>query len=102
MRCERSKDGVRKLSRYENGAYIQRVYPQRSGRRLRGRTDVHKLITMSTAQDLGATVSDLRIGPLAFRGAVLLAPMAGVTDAGMRAAAQRRGASLAYSEMVAS
>ena len=44
----------------------------------------------------------LTIGALRLAGRALLAPMAGVTDAGMRRAAQRRGATLAFSEMVAS
>ena len=57
---------------------------------------------MLFAQNLGASGPNLQIGPLVLRGRVLLAPMAGVTDAGMRRAAQRRGASLAFSEMVAS
>jgi tRNA-dihydrouridine synthase B len=57
---------------------------------------------MLSAQELGIEAADLRIGALALRGCVLLAPMAGVTDAGMRRVAQRRGASLAFSEMVAS
>ena len=41
-------------------------------------------------------------GALTLVGRAFLAPMAGVTDAGMRRAAQRRGAALAFSEMVAS
>jgi len=44
----------------------------------------------------------LRVGKLDLGGRVFLAPMAGVTDAGMRRAALRRGATLAFSEMVAS
>jgi nifR3 family TIM-barrel protein len=55
---------------------------------------------MFNAHNLGASV--LRIGSLELRGRALLAPMAGVTDAGMRAAAERRGASLTFCEMVAS
>src|SRR5438105_2125097 len=70
--------------------------------RLRADPSDHKLITMSDAQDLGKAAADLRIGRFALQGRALLAPMAGVTDAGMRAAAQRRGASLVFSEMVAS
>ena len=42
----------------------------------------------------------LRIGGLALSGRAFLAPMAGVTDVGMRRAAQRFGASLTVSEMV--
>jgi tRNA-dihydrouridine synthase B len=56
---------------------------------------------MANAQNLGAPTT-LRIGKLALAGRALLAPMAGVTDAGARRAAQRRGATLAFSEMVAS
>jgi tRNA-dihydrouridine synthase B len=57
---------------------------------------------MSVAQNLGEDAPPLRIGPLTLAGRVLLAPMAGVTDAGMRRAAERRGAALTFSEMVAS
>jgi tRNA-dihydrouridine synthase B len=57
---------------------------------------------MANARNLGATPARLRIGTLALAGRALLAPMAGVTDAGMRRAAERRGASLTFSEMVAS
>lgn len=53
---------------------------------------------MPVAQNL----SGLRVGSLDLTGRALLAPMAGVTDAGMRRAAQQRGATLAFSEMVAS
>jgi tRNA-dihydrouridine synthase B len=42
----------------------------------------------------------LRLGGLTLSGRALLAPMAGVTDLGMRRAAQRFGASLTVSEMV--
>ena len=55
---------------------------------------------MSDAQSLSNVV--LRLGRVEIRGRAFLAPMAGVTDAGMRRAAQRRGAPLAFSEMVAS
>jgi tRNA-dihydrouridine synthase B len=44
----------------------------------------------------------IRVGPVALRGRALLAPMSGVTDLGMRRAAERFGATLAVSEMVAS
>lgn len=44
----------------------------------------------------------LRIGPLAARNAVLLAPMSGVTDLAFRRIASRLGAGLVVSEMVAS
>ena len=57
---------------------------------------------MFFAQNLGKHPSALRIGPLALSGRVVLAPMAGVTDAGLRRAAHRRGAALTFSEMVAS
>ena len=42
----------------------------------------------------------LRVGPLVLPGRALMAPMAGVTDAGMRRVAARFGASLVVSEMV--
>lgn len=42
------------------------------------------------------------VGPIGLPGRALLAPMSGVTDLGMRRAAQRFGASLVVSEMVAS
>ena len=42
------------------------------------------------------------LGPVAVAGRVVLAPMSGVTDAGMRRIARRFGASLVVSEMVAS
>ena len=57
---------------------------------------------MASAQNLGDSPAMLRIGKLALSGRALLAPMAGVTDAGMRRAAERRGACLTFSEMVAS
>lgn len=46
-------------------------------------------------------VGNLQIGTVAVPGAVVLAPMAGITDAPMRRMALRYGASLAVSEMVA-
>lgn len=46
-------------------------------------------------------VGNLQIGTVAVPGAVLLAPMAGITDAPLRRMALRYGASLAVSEMVA-
>ena len=55
---------------------------------------------MAIAQSLSS--SPLRIGGLALSGRAFLAPMAGITDAGMRRAAQRRGAPLTFCEMVAS
>ena len=42
----------------------------------------------------------IRLGDLTLRGRAILAPMAGVTDLGMRRIAQRFGASLTVSEMV--
>ena len=60
----------------------------------------HKVGDMSNAQSL--SIAPLRVGGLALSGRVFLAPMAGVTDAGMRRAAQRRGAPLTFCEMVAS
>jgi tRNA-dihydrouridine synthase B len=56
---------------------------------------------LNTAQRIGKSPA-LRIGPIALDGAVALAPMSGVTDVGMRRIAQRFGASLVVSEMVAS
>ena len=44
----------------------------------------------------------LRIGPVDVTGLAVLAPMSGITDAGMRRSARRFGASLVVSEMVAS
>lgn len=44
---------------------------------------------------------DLRIGNLVVSGRAILAPMAGVTDAGMRRVAAQAGASLTFTEMVA-
>ncbi len=46
-------------------------------------------------------VGNLQIGTVTVPGAVLLAPMAGITDAPLRRMALRYGASLAVSEMVA-
>ena len=57
---------------------------------------------MFTAQELGAPDAAPRVGPLALAGAAILAPMSGVSDLGMRRAARRFGAALAFSEMVAS
>ncbi|TCK28425.1 tRNA-U20-dihydrouridine synthase [Ancylobacter aquaticus] len=48
-----------------------------------------------------SAVGNLQIGTVALPGAVLLAPMAGITDAPLRRMALRYGASLAVSEMVA-
>ena len=57
---------------------------------------------MEIGQNLSKAGRGLSVGALRLVGRALLAPMAGVTDAGMRRAAQRRGATLAFSEMVAS
>jgi nifR3 family TIM-barrel protein len=57
---------------------------------------------MVTAQELGAQGAAPRVGSLALVGAAILAPMSGVSDLGMRRAARRFGAALAFSEMVAS
>jgi nifR3 family TIM-barrel protein len=57
---------------------------------------------MVTAQELGAQGAAPRVGPLILAGAAILAPMSGVSDLGMRRAARRFGAALAFSEMVAS
>jgi tRNA-dihydrouridine synthase B len=58
---------------------------------------------MSVAHNLGAGLSaPLRLGSLRLQGRAMLAPMAGVTDIGMRRIASRHGATLTFSEMVAS
>ncbi len=57
---------------------------------------------MFAAQELGAHGAAPRVGPLTLVGAAILAPMSGVSDLGMRRAARRFGAALAFSEMVAS
>ncbi len=46
-------------------------------------------------------MAGFKVGRVAVPGEALLAPMAGVTDAAMRRVASRRGAALAFSEMVA-
>ena len=48
----------------------------------------------------GQIAPPIRLGALTLPGRAILAPMAGVTDLGMRRAAQRFGASLTVSEMV--
>ena len=55
---------------------------------------------MAFAQKIG--IEPLRVGPLALDGCVLLAPMSGITDVGMRRIARRFGAALVVTEMVAS
>jgi tRNA-dihydrouridine synthase B len=57
---------------------------------------------MTIAQKLGASASEsLCVGPLRLDGRVMLAPMSGVTDVGMRRIARRFGAALVFTEMVA-
>jgi nifR3 family TIM-barrel protein len=58
---------------------------------------------MTVAQNLGKMpVLQSRLGPIRLDGGAMLAPMSGVSDLGMRRAASRFGATLAFSEMVAS
>jgi tRNA-dihydrouridine synthase B len=58
---------------------------------------------MNFAQNIGnSTDLSLCLGSLRLSGRVMLAPMAGVTDIGMRRIASRHGATLTFSEMVAS
>jgi tRNA-dihydrouridine synthase B len=58
---------------------------------------------MSAAQNLGVFEDTaFSLGRLRLKGRAMLAPMAGVTDVGMRRIASRRGATLTFSEMVAS
>ncbi len=58
---------------------------------------------MPVAHNLGiAQSAPLRLGSLVLHGRAMLAPMAGVTDIGMRRIASRHGATLTFSEMVAS
>jgi tRNA-dihydrouridine synthase B len=57
---------------------------------------------MAFAQKLGVFENvNLSLGPLLLAGRVLLAPMSGVTDVGMRRIARRFGATLVVTEMVA-
>ena len=55
---------------------------------------------MESAQKIGKR-APLRVGPLQLDGRVILAPMSGVTDVGMRRIARRFGATLVVTEMVA-
>ncbi len=58
---------------------------------------------MTNAQKLGsARASGFHVGAVALDGGAMLAPMSGVSDVGMRRAAERFGATLVFSEMVAS
>jgi nifR3 family TIM-barrel protein len=85
------------------GGFLYRFKPVKvASDGLRGRPYGHKLCNMENAQNLRRAEPALSIGNVTLTGRALLAPMAGVTDAGMRRAAQRRGAPLAFSEMVAS
>jgi tRNA-dihydrouridine synthase B len=57
---------------------------------------------MDFAQQIGnGGGGELRVGPIELDGRVMLAPMSGVTDVGMRRIARRFGATLVVSEMVA-
>ncbi len=59
--------------------------------------------SLGKAEQRGAgELAPVVIGPLRLRGRAILAPMSGVTDIGMRRIANRFGASLVVSEMVAS
>ena len=58
---------------------------------------------MEFAQKIGSDENTaLCVGPLRLDGRVMLAPMSGVTDVGMRRIARRFGATLVVTEMVAS
>jgi tRNA-dihydrouridine synthase B len=57
---------------------------------------------MGLAQQIGrGGDAKLRVGPIELDGRVMLAPMSGVTDIGMRRIARRFGATLVVTEMVA-
>jgi tRNA-dihydrouridine synthase B len=53
-----------------------------------------------TDENLGNVPHELAVGALRLPGRAFLAPMAGVTDLGMRRAAQRFGAALTFTEML--
>lgn len=55
----------------------------------------------ATDREAGIEPSALRLGSVELRGRAILAPMAGITDLGMRRLAWRFGASLTVTEMVA-
>ena len=55
---------------------------------------------MKNAKKIGS-IAPIAVGPLVLDGAVLLAPMSGVSDLGMRKVARRFGAALVFTEMVA-
>jgi len=55
---------------------------------------------MEIAKKIG-NVSSVAVGPLVLDGAVMLAPMSGVSDLAMRRIARRFGAALVFTEMVA-
>ncbi|HEY4926041.1 MAG TPA: tRNA dihydrouridine synthase DusB [Roseiarcus sp.] len=56
---------------------------------------------MEYAQKIGIDDAALRVGPLRLDGRVMLAPMSGISDVGMRRIARRFGATLVVTEMVA-
>jgi tRNA-dihydrouridine synthase B len=60
-----------------------------------------KMINAPSLSNKSGVASPLRVGALELSGRVLLAPMAGVTDAAMRRIAMRYGAAAAVSEMIA-
>ncbi|OYW32564.1 MAG: hypothetical protein B7Z41_07995, partial [Rhizobiales bacterium 12-66-7] len=63
----------------------------------------HSLGGLKSVQELlSPSLSTVRIGPHALPNPVVLAPMAGITDAPVRRMAVRYGAGLVVSEMVAS
>ena len=65
-----------------------------------GRNDYHLSVSFC-ARSVSNPLSVLRVGPVGLPGHALLAPLSGVTDVGLRRAAQSFGASLVVSEMVA-
>ncbi len=64
---------------------------------------LYKSVSASSGSKNGVTVpSPLKIGPMAIRNNVFLAPMSGITDLPFRKLAHRLGAGLVISEMIAS
>jgi tRNA-dihydrouridine synthase B len=57
-------------------------------------------ISMQQNGEILGTLVEFAVGPLKLPGRAFLAPMAGVTDLGMRRAAERFGAALTFSEML--
>lgn len=55
----------------------------------------------TTDREMRIEPASLRLGPVELRGRAILAPMAGITDVGMRRLAWRFGAALTVTEMVA-